>query len=147
MRHFIPNRSFFTIVLALLAFGASAHASNCSETTLKGDFGFTASGFLVAPSPIVGPFAGIGAQKFDGKGNTEATSTASINGNLQRVAIKGTYVVKSDCTGSMTLTFLPSGIVQHFDFVVSGNAAEMQGIRTDPGVVGTGAYRRLPGGD
>ena len=71
----------------------------------------------------------------------------SINGNSQRVTIRGTYSVNSDCTGSMTLTFLPSGLVHHFDFVVASNGAEVEGIRTDPGVVGTGTYRRLSAGE
>ena len=147
MRYFTSNHTFATIGLALFGFAPNALADgNCSSAILKGTFGFTATGFLVAPSPIVGPFGGIGIQSFDGKGNTEAVSTVSINGNSERVSIKGTYSVKSDCTGSMILTFLPSGLVHHFDLVVAGNGS-VQGVRTDPGVVGMGTYRRLFGGD
>jgi len=112
---------------------------------LKGGFAFIATGFLVAPSPIIGPFAAIGTQSFDGKGNTEAASTVSVNGVAERVTFTGVYSVKSDCSGSMTLTLLPSGLVYHFDLVIAANGAEIQGIRTDAGVVGTGVYRKMSG--
>jgi hypothetical protein len=121
--------------------------SSCSENTLRSSFAFTATGFLVPPSPLVGQFAAVGVQSFDGKGNTQAASTVSINGALERVSIRGVYSVNADCTGSMTLTFLPSGLVQHFDLVVSADGVEIQAIRTDTGVVGTGVYRRISGGE
>jgi hypothetical protein len=148
MRYFVANRALATMALAVFGFAVNALANgNCSTATLKGAFGFTATGFLVAPSPIVGLFGGIGIQSFDGKGNTEAVSTVSINGTSQTVSIKGAYSVNSDCTGSMTLTFLPSGLVHHFDLVVASSGSDVQGVRTDPGVVGMGSYRRLSGGE
>jgi hypothetical protein len=39
--------------------------TGCSKNTLNGRFAFTATGFLVAPSPIAGSFAAIGAQSSD----------------------------------------------------------------------------------
>jgi hypothetical protein len=148
MQHMNLTLTLSTAVLVMLGCTATAKAeTSCSENTLKGSFAFTATGFLVAPSPLVGPFAAIGAQSFDGSGNTEAASTVSVNGAPESVTIRGTYSVNADCTGSMTLTFLPSGPVQHFDFVISPNGAEIQAIRTDAGVVGTGVYRRISGGE
>jgi hypothetical protein len=147
MRNFFHNHSRAAITTVALGLAASACAENCSVATLRGTFGFNANGFLTAPAPVPGPFAAIGVQSFDGKGNTVATSTVSVNGDVHRVTVKGTYIVNSDCTGSMTLTFSPSGVVNHFDFLVFADGAELQGIRTDPGVVGTGNYRRLPGDD
>lgn len=45
------------------------------ERSLKGSFGFTSQGALVANSPpaVIGPFGEIGRQTFDGRGNTEGT--------------------------------------------------------------------------
>ena len=45
------------------------------------------------PSPLAGPFAEIGRQIFDGRGNTDGTATASANGNLRHFTFQGTYVV------------------------------------------------------
>jgi hypothetical protein len=148
MRHMNLTLTFSTAVLVMFACTANAKAEpGCSENTLKGRFAFTATGFLVAPSPIAGPFGAIGAQSFDGNGNTEATSTVSVNGAAERVTLRGLYSVNPDCTGSMTLTFLPSGLVAHFDLIVSPNGTEIRGIRTDAGVVGTGVYRKTSGAD
>jgi hypothetical protein len=135
-------------VLVMLTCIANARAqTGCSKNTLNGRFAFTATGFLVAPSPIAGSFAAIGAQSFDGKGNTEGASTVSVNGAAERVTLKGLYSVNPDCTGSMNLTFLPSGLVQHFDLIISPNGTEIRGVRTDAGVVGTGVYRKMSAGD
>ena len=140
--------TFSTAVLVMFACTTNAQAeTGCSANTLKGRFEFTATGFLVAPSPIAGTFAAIGAQSFDGKGNTEGASSVSVNGATERVTLRGLYSVNPDCTGGMTLTFLPSGLVQHFDLIVSPNGTEIRGIRTDVGVVGTGTYRKTSGAD
>ena len=148
MRHMNLTLTFSTVVLVMFACAANAQAeTGCSANTLVGRFEFTATGFLVAPSPITGPFAAIGAQSFDGKGNTEGASSVSVNGAAERVILRGLYSVNPDSTGGMTLTFLPSGLVQHFDLIVSPNGREIRGIRTDVGVVGTGTYRQASGAD
>src|SRR5687768_10796116 len=55
----------------------------CSNASLRGSFGFTSTGTLLAlPPPFAGPFAEIGRQTFDGSGNTDATATLSANGNI-----------------------------------------------------------------
>jgi hypothetical protein len=82
----------------------------CSEATLQGSFGYSSTGTLLdsyVPAPFAGPFAEVGRQRFDGKGNTAGTATVSSNGNINRVTIEGTYTVNPDCTGSMKPTFLP----------------------------------------
>ncbi len=146
MRHMNLTLRLSTVVLVMWVCTANAKAETvCSENLLKGGFAFTATGFLLAPSLIAGPFAAIGAQSFDGKGNTEATSTVSVNGAPELVTLRGLYSVNPDCTGSMTLTLFPSGVVQHFDLIVSADGTEIRGIRTDTGVVGTGVYRKMSG--
>ena len=49
----------------------------------------------------------------------------------------GTYVVNSDCTGSMLLTVSagPKTYTNHVDLVVVHGAAEFRAINTDPGSV------------
>jgi hypothetical protein len=98
--------SVFGIVLALgtVSRAQAGERGGCSKATLRGSFGFTSTGTLLAlPPPFAGPFAEVGRQTFDGKGNTDATATASANGNIAQLTLQGTYVVNPDCTGSMTL--------------------------------------------
>ena len=83
----------------------------CSNGILWGSFGYTSTGTLLdsyVPAPYAGPFGEVGRQTFDGKGHTTAAATTSSNGNIQPVTIEGTYTVKPDCTGSMTLNVSPS---------------------------------------
>jgi hypothetical protein len=106
MKHF-AGKAFATVLfstLVVLGIAPNVQAQpGCSAATLSGTFGYTNTGTILA-GPDVGPFGGVGRQSFDGKGNTQATATVSVNGNIFHVTIKGTYVVNSDCSGSMILT-------------------------------------------
>jgi hypothetical protein len=118
----------------------------CSLTTLQGSFGYTSTGTLLdsfVPAPYAGPFAEVGRQTFDGKGNTNATATISSNGNIQQQAtIQGTYTVNANCTGSMTLYIVQFQTTVHADFVVDQDGAEIRAIGTDAGVIESRVYRK-----
>jgi hypothetical protein len=94
-----------TIFMTLFVVGTAPTARAdepraCSNASLRGSFGFTSQGALVAnfPPPVLGPFGEIGRQTFDGRGNTEGAATLSGNGNINRVTFQGTYIVNPDCT-------------------------------------------------
>jgi hypothetical protein len=139
MKHFAARGSvsilFFTLVVLGIAPNVQAQPS-CSNASLNGSFGYTNTGTILA-GPDVGPFGGVGRQTFDGKGNTQATATVSVNGNIFHVTIKGTYVLNSDCTGSMILTVSagPETFTNHVDLVVVQGGTEFRAINTDPGSV------------
>src|SRR5215471_20186627 len=104
----IPLGTAFVLGIALRV-QAQEH-KECSNATLHGSFGFTSTGTLNAlPPPSAGPFGEIGRQTFDRDGNTDGTATLAANGNLRRVTWQGTYVVNTDCTGTMTLSIAPLG--------------------------------------
>jgi hypothetical protein len=116
----------------------SGNLNKCSNAALQGSFGYTSIGTLLpanAPPPFAGPYAEVGRQTFDGKGNTEATATLSANGNIVKVTIQGTYMVNPDCTGSMTLAVSPLGATAHYDLVIDKNGAGLKAICTDSGAV------------
>ena len=116
----------------------------CSNASLRGSFGFTSQGALVAnfPPPVLGPFGEIGRQTFDGRGNTEGAATLSGNGNINRVTFQGTYVVNPDCTGDMTLYVSPFGSTVNLDFVIDDDGAELRAIVTGTGTVETRVYQK-----
>jgi hypothetical protein len=145
------TRTILVLVFAIvfvLGIMPSAQASEhreCSNATLQGSFGYTAIGTLLpaaAPPPFAGPFGEVGRQTFDGKGHTEATATASANGNIAALTIQGTYTVNPDCTGSMTVNVSPLGVTSHVYFVIDNDGAELRVISTDPGTVETRIYRK-----
>ena len=117
----------------------------CSKATLQGGFGYNSTGTLLpsyVPPPFAGPFAEVGRQTFDGKGDTEAIATLSANGNIIRITAVGTYTVNPDCSGSMTLSVSPLGITSTTYFVIDDDGLEIRTIATDSGLVETRVYRK-----
>src|SRR5262245_9490281 len=149
MRRAIAPTTLATIVVTLFVLGTAPTARAdepraCSNASLRGSFGFTSQGALVAnfPPPVIGPFGEIGRQTFDGRGNTEGTATLSGNGNIRRVAFQGTYVVNPDCTGVMTLFVSPIGSTVDLDFVIDDGGTELRAIVTGAGAVETRVYKK-----
>ncbi len=134
------------VVLGILprAQAGEREQRGCSNASLQGSFGFSATGTLLAlPPPFAGPFGEIGRQTFDGNGNTDATATLSANGNIVKgVTVQGTYVVNPDCTGSMTIYILPFGSTADFDFVLDDDGTELRALATDAGAVETRVYKK-----
>ena len=130
-------------VLGIVPRAQAGEHRQCSNASLQGSFGFTSTGTLLALGPpFDGPFAEIGRQTFDGRGNTHATATLSANGNIFKVTFYGTYEVNPDCTGSFTLNVAPLGITINLDFVIDDDGAELRAIVTGPGAVETRVYRK-----
>jgi hypothetical protein len=123
----------------------SGKVKECSNATLQGSFGYTSTGTLLpsfVPPPYAGPFAEVGRQTFDGKGNTGATATTSSNGSIAPVTVEGTYTVNQDCTGSMTLYVIQFATTVHAAFVISDDGAEIRYIDTDSGVIESRVYSK-----
>jgi hypothetical protein len=104
----------------------AVHAQGgCSVATVKGNYGFTFSGFST-PSPKGGvgafPFYGEGLGTFDGAGSFSATFASSFNGvSSTGSTYTATYTVDSDCTGLLTST---SG-GDNFAFVIVSAGTEI----------------------
>jgi len=106
-------------------------------------YAYTATGVIVTPAALAGPFAEVGTQTFDGQGHTTATATASQNGNILQFTITGTYTVNPDCTGTLTLQVAPIGITVPVFIVIDSTGNEFQAIETSPGVVITRIGHKL----
>ena len=148
MKRTIAPTTLIVVFAAVFVLGVLPRAQadehrGCSEASLKGSFGFTSTGTLLAlPPPSAGPFAEIGRQTFDGNGNTDATATLSANGNIKRVTVQGTYEVNPDCTGSMRLVVFPFNSTVDLDFVIDDDGAELRAIVTGTGSVESRVYRK-----
>jgi hypothetical protein len=140
-----------TALALAIAPTAKADDKGCSNATLQGTFAFTSTGFITSPPPIAGPFAEVGTQTFDGTGGTTLTATASQNGNIAPLTLKGTYTVNSDCTGTFSATGFanlgpnipPVPLTLHVSFVIANNGTEFHGIETDSGLVLTRIARKM----
>ena len=149
MKRTIAPATLVIVFATLFALGIVPTAQagehkECSEASLHGSFGFTSTGTLLAlPPPKAGPFAEIGRQTFDGRGNTDATATLSTNGNIVKgVTAQGTYAVNPDCTGSMTIYVLPFGSTVTLDFVIDDDGRELRAIVTGAGSIESRVYKK-----
>jgi hypothetical protein len=144
MKHVAAVVVFATVFVLGIVPKARA-GERCSNATLRGSFGYSSTGTLLdtyVPPPFAGPFAEVGRQAFDGKGNTDATATLSANGNIQPVTIQGAYTVHADCTGSMTLYVLPFQSTVHADFVIDDDGGGLRAIVTESGVIESRVYSK-----
>jgi hypothetical protein len=105
-------------VLRLTIFGLAAvgglHAQGsqgCSNFTIFGQYAFTITGQILAPTAVAGPVAGVALTTFDGFGNLTQVDHVVHNGVVPVEAWRpatGTYSVNSDCTGTFTFTPAPT---------------------------------------
>jgi hypothetical protein len=122
-------------------FVSIAHAAQtgCSNSTLRGNYGFQIKGTIVG----LGPIGGIALITFDGGGNFTQTDNVSVNGFpiVPNRPGSGTYNVNADCTGAQTLK--SGGQVIHTTFVIAENGKEVFDEVTDPNLVITGVGKAV----
>jgi len=136
--------SLILLVMALAASSAvTAHASGCSNSTIKGTYAFTIHGQILTPG---GPLLvdGIAKTTFDGGGELTQVSAVAINGNIPLIWSPsiGTYTVNSDCTGTMTLISTGQPTL-HLAILVSQSGGHIHTVVTDPGFATTSDAERV----
>jgi hypothetical protein len=135
------TRFFASFALAAVAFASAPQALKAADplcplldATKHGTYVVYGTGTVVG----VGPAIAVGEITYDGHGNTLATFTLNVNGNVQtHIDVPGTYTINSDCTG----TSLEAGA--HYSFVVSPDGNTTTWMETDPGTVVSGTEVRL----
>ena len=133
------KKPFASWALAAVAFVLAPRVLNAQcqrgNATLHGTYVVSGTGTVVGG----GPLTAVGLHTWDGHGNTNATYTASVNGNIfTGVTVTGSYSVNPDCTGS-----LAESDGSHYNFVVSPDGNNLTWIRTDAGTVVSGTEARL----
>jgi hypothetical protein len=103
--------------------------SVCTLAGTKATYGFQGGG---SESPSIAT-AFEGQFAFNGAGTLSGTETASAGGRVISGAIKGTYQINSDCTGSSTITL--SGDTETGNFVVVNGGLTLLAITTNSGAV------------
>jgi len=112
----------------------------CSTSTLSGTYFYLLSGSVVSGSGVVA-YAEFGKVIGDGNGGVSGQSYASLGGQQTTYSLTGTYIVQSNCAGSMTLTISPQvAETLSLQIVNNGQAVILATSSTSAVVVGT-AYR------
>jgi hypothetical protein len=133
------RKLFASGAVAIIAFALVPRALNAQcrsgNATLHGTYVVYGGGTVVG----VGSLTAVGLHTWDGQGNTVATYTVSVNGNIYPgVTVTGSYSVNPDCTGSLT-----ESDGTHYNFVVLPNGNSSTWMRTDTGTVLSGTETRL----
>ncbi len=118
--------------LALISPKAQGAQEACGLGKLQGHYVFAGQGSNVH----YGAFDFDGSGKFLGK-QTSLRDTMS----LQREALKGTYTLDADCTGTMTLEGQQGGMA-HWDVFVTSDGKKGRMIRTDAGTTGVRTFEQ-----
>jgi len=142
-------RKNFSLTLAFIAGVLAMHrpaaaqtelsqTRHCTDSSLLGDFAFTAHGTTLAalglPAPLTGAFASSGTAEFDGRGQFTLTAISSFSGVLQGPAtVTGTYRVNSDCSYTSQAS---NGAT--FRAVIVNQGSEILILQTNSGVVISG---------
>ena len=141
-------KSRISLLLLTLALAASstlmAHASACSNLTIRGTYAFTLHGQIFLPDGSTLLIDGIAKQTFDGSGNFTQVDAVADNGNLApgwRPG-SGTYSVNPDCTGAMTIV-VPGLPDLHVQFIVSQSGNTIRQVVVDPGIATTAEGERV----
>ncbi len=114
----------------------------CNLGSLLGNYADQASATVIPGG--FSPAACTGIVTFDGAGKLTARESHSFNGFIVPVAnYTGTYTLKADCSGTMTLTSVEQGFTTKQNFVVTEDNKEIPYVVQDEGVVSFGTMKKM----
>jgi hypothetical protein len=136
-----------SLLISALATRVNAQ-ERCTDASALGSYAFKVDGTNVSvPLPGgPGPFAAVGKNTYDGKGQMKGVIVVSSNGVIIPATYTGTYHVNADCTGSKSFTLSIGGAVGptiDLDFVLDDDLHEIRMIISDPGFAVSGSARKL----
>jgi hypothetical protein len=109
---------------------AQGQGRECSNATLRGDYGRLSSGIRPAPAnpTVTESFVGTALRTYDGNGGfTEISSShGQITPAIRDTAGHGTYEVRADCTGTSMIFITGAPFPIETSFVIVGHGEEVE---------------------
>ncbi len=102
----------------------------CSESTLRGDYGFSIDGQILA-GPKAGLLRGLAMTHFDGDGGLSQVDFTTINGIPTGTDWRpgtGTYEINADCTGKAQIAFTDGSPTLRLRLVVADRGDQIRTI-------------------
>jgi len=102
----------------------------CSESTLRGDYGFSIDGQILA-GPKAGLLRGVAMTHFDGDGGLSQVDFTTINGvpiGTDWRPGTGSYEINADCTGKAQINFTDGSPALHLRLVVADRGDQVRTI-------------------
>lgn len=126
----MKSAQLFVLVLVIgLVMSALPSSAACSNTTIKGSYGF-----LLTGANSSGLAAIVGQLTADGLGGLTGSETISADGVISsNVALTGSYSIKTACTG--TATVMPTGFpTAKYSLTVVSSGKQIDMVNTDTGI-------------
>ena len=121
------------LVLGASLWAQPARPAACSNGSLTGSYGFTINGTANG-----NPVTAMGQIKTNGNGTIAGLETISENGTVgDLLDVLGTYAIKSDCTGTMTIQAAGHS-KQNFSVTLIANGKQIEMVQTDSGTTELG---------
>jgi len=117
-------------------------SSGCNATTLNSAYGFAHTGQFYVDGYGYLPLAGNGRLAGDGNGNLSGFDTIVADGTTYKRNFTGTYTVKEDCSGSVSLAF-DDQTTMHGDIVIVNDGKEVLYNDTDTDFIYHGSWKKL----
>ena len=136
--------SLLLLILALAASSTLAHASGCTNRTIKGAWVQSLQGRIFLPDGTSLVLTGVSKTTYDSFGNLTVLDSSGVNGNVPtgwRTG-SGSYTVNPDCTGSETISF-PGQAGIHAQFLVAQSGNKLHYVNVDPGISLAGEVERF----
>jgi len=137
--------SLFLLTLTLAASSTlTAHASACSNLTIKGTYAFTIHGTVFLPNGFTLLIDGLAKPTFDGNGNITQLDAVAVNGNVApgwRTST-GTYSVNPNCTGTFTVSNGDRPPING-QFIIAQSGNTIREMVIDPGFATTAEGERV----
>ena len=127
----------------ITAFGLFADGGSrgaCDAGTIKGTYGLAGTGVSSQGGQTL-QYALMGKLEFSGSSAVTGTQTVNIAGQILRGPLSGSYQVRADCSGTLTL-FVPGGSTT-FDLLILRGASEILLLETVPGEIAAGSLKKM----
>ena len=129
------------LALTLLPTNTPAEGK-CKVGTLRGRYVFTGRGFIEALEPGVQRMH-YGFFNFDGSGKLTGKQSSSRGGKIGREKLEGTYTLESDCSGTMSFSFVGNPRSEtHWDVYVTSDGRKGHIIRMDEGNMAARSFEK-----
>ena len=117
----------------------------CSEATVRGDYGIQIQGTRPAPGGLIESVIGVVLRNYDGQGSFSQVSNVkgSITGTVADSQGVGTYEVNADCTGIVRFQAAPSVVIEERLVVVDDGREIRTAVMVPAGVMITGVHQRV----
>ena len=116
----------------------------CSEATVRGDYGIQIQGTRPAPGGLIESVNGVVLRSYDGHGSFSQLSNVkgSITGTVPDSQGVGTYEVNADCTGIVRFQPAPGVLIEERLVIVDNGREIRTAVMVPTPVMITGVHQR-----